>query len=57
MEIYNKERTIEKKQTEDVVIIKRGEKMTMCSDFQSSYDKTYINNPNNNIRKDVNYGN
>ncbi len=57
MQIYNKERMVEKKEHEKAVIIKRGDKLTMCSDFTRAYDKYYINNPNNNIRKDVNYGN
>lgn len=57
MNIINKERKIDKKETENEIIVKRGEQLSYASSFQDTVVLTHINNQNNNIRKGVHYGN
>lgn len=57
MNIINKDREIDKKETDNDIIVKRGEQLSFATSFQDTVVLTHINNQNNNIRKDVNYGN
>ena len=53
MKIINKERIIKEKEITNVVIMKRGYDIDLCSSHDESYTKDNINNLNNNIRKGV----
>lgn len=53
MYIISKERIIDKKSEAKEVIIKRGDETIFAKSYQDSYDKSFINNQNNNIRKGI----
>mgnify|MGYP003624387024 CR=1 FL=1 len=57
MKIINKERIIKEQEIANVVIMKRGKDMDLCSSHHESYTKDNINNLNNNIRKGVQHAN